>query len=342
MRISDFGFRISDWENQHRLRADVSLVRNPKSNGSAAFRSRPIIPVAFVIFFVFAISSSPAAGQDENKTLSATLAVAAEQNPKDYPFRNAVLTVRNDSEAEGGAVRLRWIRGGPTMIFPAAILPRRETKIPVFLPAVHLTQAYHIELLSSAHVLSAFPKSIDEERTGGAVARTTAEIVWPVERLTRGAFLDPIAYDPYQDALPQWSGRGRRRIFLGAVCFALALSGILFIRKMAVRGIAGALVAFSATMGGWLLLQRFPPVLVQGEPGQFVLTARRTGEIRFEQPEEASLGLAGLFDANAYPVYFSRGQMERDDLVFHAVRGISLTLHPEEVRIFRSRGLSAP
>ncbi|MCK5558536.1 MAG: hypothetical protein KAJ01_09160, partial [Candidatus Hydrogenedentes bacterium] len=130
-------------------------------------KSTLFVPLTILLTLLAAAGSALPTG------VSATLAPAEEQDPGRYPYRNAVLTINNDTDREINTFSLRWKQGGPTIRFHRVhIPPDSEWTIAIELPAISLVQTYDLELLV-------------EERSGySSLAATAAEINWPVKLLT--------------------------------------------------------------------------------------------------------------------------------------------------------------
>jgi hypothetical protein len=223
------------------------------------------------------------------------------------PYATGVLSIENLTDTECVAVRMRWRGGGPTMLLPAAVLPGKRADVAVILPPIAASQTYDIELLG---------------REGVTLGRTVAEIAWPPAVVTRDAFIDPIAYDPFKDDYPAWPAGTKQRAFLVAAVVTVLLAGAPLIRHPQLR-VAGVLLV---VVGGCAaLLWREQPVVEEDfTNGLAVFRTRRTAEIRLAPPP------TGLLT----PVYRSQGQMRRDSLTLHPGRGGALTLQPADMRLF--------
>ena len=267
----------------------------------------------------------------------AAVSLAPAQSRRDdervWPYRAAELTVKNESDRIVRAVALRWVGGGPTMIYPATIPPQSGQTIPVSLPAVAVEQWYDVRLLA------------EDSPDADVVAEFEAPITWPlrppeppVDDDFDRAFIDPYACEQYAFDVPQWSNRARANVLIAAALAALAMAATLFVRRRAVRlvllaaTIAAATAAIhEAVLPRDVVVQR---VLSQGSdlpiyaagPGDslYVVAARRTSH--WTHP-----------DARLAPIYYNRLDMAEDTMVVHADRGISVPLRPGLVRLFRLR-----
>ena len=261
------------------------------------------------------------------------IAAAPQHDARVWPYRAAELTVKNRSDRIVRAVAVRWVGGGPTMIYPATIPPQSGQAIQVSLPAVAVEQWYDVRLLA------------DDSPDADVVAEFEAPITWPLRPLAPNeehnlgqAFIDPYACEQYAFDVPQWSNRARANVLFAAALAALAMPATLFAQRRAVRlvllaaAIAAATAAIhKAVLPRDVMVQR---VLSQGSdlpiyaagPGDslYVVAARRTS--RWTHP-----------DARLAPIYYNRLDMPEDTMVVHADRGISVRLRPGMVRLFRVR-----
>ena len=263
---------------------------------------------------------------------SVILERADEQPESIWPYREAKLTVRNDSDKVIRAVRLRWRRGGPSFVHPVAIAPHTSASLAVSLPATASQQVYDVALLEADD---------PDDANGPALAELSAEIEWKLTDLTTDAFVDGEAYDPWHDKIPTWPSKLRWSILLAGVLYLLVLAGCLFIRRRGLRVAAVAILAAAASVGVWHALsgqesifQRQVMVNDTGPTGRsmlVVLACRRTTE--WFHP---SVRLA--------PVYYSKHQMAQDTMTIHATAGVQVLLKPNEVRLFRrpAEALSRP
>ena len=263
---------------------------------------------------------------------AASLAPTPARDARVWPYRAAQLSVTNQSGRIARAVSLRWVGGGPTMIYPATIPPKSGQTILVSLPAVAAEQWYHVRLLAEDRA--------DAER----LAESEAAITWPPQSATtdddddRGqAFIDPDACDEYAFDVPQWPARARANVLIAAAIAAMAMAAVLFVRHRGARmvllvvvAVAAAAVIYKAVLPRNTIVVRtlggaeLPIYAAAPEDSLHVVAVRRT--TRWTHP-----------DARLAPVYYSKRHMAEDTTIVHADRGISASLRPGDVRLFRLR-----
>jgi hypothetical protein len=240
----------------------------------------------------------------------------APDGPAPRGFLPAALTVADPDRrlrAVVRAVRLRRERGGPALLYAASIPPGTTQSLPVALPGVSAEQGYRVALLASA------------DGGGPPLAERKATITWTdfesVERARR-ALVDPAAYEPWLEDLPRWEDALVRTVFLGAVIVAVALGAALLIRRPALRTAAVALIALGGAIALGAGLSSTQDLMTRHDGDLVIVTCRRTLAFSSGEP-----GLA--------PVYANLGQLNADTLVCRPGRGLTATLRPEDVRIFR-------
>ncbi len=231
------------------------------------------------------------------------------------PLQPATLTIRpspgRSTDVAAGAVRLTPRPGGPAVQVPVVISPDEELSLVVPLPAVSAEQTYRAALLT------------DAAEAGEVMDGQDVEIAWPVDALSRDVMLDSSAYRPFADDLARWPPETRQALFAGLVLTALALTATLLIRRTGRRlAAAGGVVVLAAA--GVSAAMRAAPLVEEryAEDGRTAaLSSRRT--VRWEG------------DARWRPVYYAPWQMRGDDMLIRPGAGVSLTLHPDQVRVLR-------
>jgi len=251
---------------------------------------------------------------------SVSLEAAPAQAPAIAPYRAAVLTVRHASGPGAqviGAVAVRQLEGGPTILLPVTIPPGSSRQLTVPLPAVSSQQSYRVTLRGE----------------GGDIEQFDLPVAWPVELLTTESWIDPQAYRPWEYDLPRWPPAMLRNVFIAAALSGLALAGALFIPVWAGRIVATALIVTAACVAvtvplrsaDVLVVRRvaFPAASTEQRPqALWVLTCRRHAEWRHDA-------------RRMHPVYFDARQMRADEAVIVPDGEIRVPLRPDEVRLFR-------
>jgi len=241
---------------------------------------------------------------------------APADGPTDEGFLPAILTVAdpNGELPEAiGAVSLRRTRGGPTLLYAVSLAPRTEHQVPVSLPVVSVQEAYRVRLLAGA------------DGTGGVLRERQIPLTLPdlglVDR-ARGALIQPTAYDNWKEDLPRWPRWLLRTVFLTMALFCVALGAALFVRRPALRLWAVLLVAAAATAATAWLLSQCPAVSLRRSGPLTIVACRRT--TTWSHP---AVGVR--------PLYWSRHQMDADDMLYRPGSSLTLTLRPQQVRLFR-------
>jgi hypothetical protein len=248
--------------------------------------------------------------------VTARLRPAAEDGATEEGFLPAVLTVADPNGDLSGAVRgvsLRRLRGGPTLLYPTSIAPGTEQDVSVALPVVSVEESYVVRLLA------------DEDASGAPLAELRVPLTVPkvdlVER-ARGALIDPAAYDGWLEDLPRWPGWLLRTVFLTAAVICVAMGAALFIRRPALRLAAVVCLVIAGALATAWVLSQCEVVSVRRSGALTILGCRRTTSLQRSPPL-------------ARPVYWSPRQMDADDMVYSPGRYATLTLHPNQVRLFR-------
>jgi len=254
--------------------------------------------------------------------VTARLRPAAADGATEEGFLPAVLTVADPNGDLGGVVRgvsLRRLRGGPTLLYPTSIAPGTEQDVSVALPVVSVEGSYVVRLLA------------DEDASGAALAELRVPLTVPnvdlVER-ARGGLIDPTAYDGWLEDPPRWPGWLLRTVFLTAAVISVAMGAALFIRRPALRLAAVLLLVLAGTLVTAWVLSQCEVVSVRRSGSLTILGCRRTTTLRRSPPL-------------ARPVYWSPRQMDADDMVYCPGRCATLTLHPDQIRLFR-RAVAPP
>ena len=214
------------------------------------------------------------------------------------------------------AVSLRRAAGGPTLLHAASVAPKTTQTLDVLLPAVSVQQTYRVRLLAG------------EGPATSVLREMHVPVTFPdldaVER-ARETLVDAAAYEDRQEERPRWPTWLLRNVYLAAVLIAVGLGGVLFIRPGALRVLAAVAVAAGGTFAMWHVLSGVDVVLARRSGPLVALTCRRTTS--WSRPARG-----------VGPVYWSQGQMDRDDMVFEPGHRLTLTLRPDDVRVFRVEG----
>jgi hypothetical protein len=257
-------------------------------------------------------SSAPTATAPAPAGVALTLAPAGAPANGFVPAR---LNVADPQGRLGGVVRGVAVRpeaGGPTILCPASIAPKTVQDLPVLLPVISAQQAFLVRLLPAT---DAAAKPLHE-----AIVPLEVTDLNAVDR-SRNALIDPDAYQGRLEDMPHWPPALLRTVFLAAVLAGVALAGALFIRPPAIRLLAAAAVVAAASFVLDHVLGDCPDVLVRPVGPVTVVTCRRT--------------VAWSHAADMLPVYWNQRTMQRDDLILRPEGELTVTLHPEDVRVFR-------
>jgi len=240
----------------------------------------------------------------------------AADGPTDEGLLPATLTVADPNGELGAVVRgisLRRARGGPTLLYHVSIAPGTRQDIPVALPVVSVQESYTTRLLAA------------EDASGAALRELEVPLTVPqvdlVER-ARSALIDPAAYDDWLEDLPRWPRWLLRTVFLTAAVICVAMGAALFVRRPALRLAAVVSIVAAGTLATAWVLSQCPVVSLRRSGPLTILGCRRTTALRRTEP-------------SVRPLYWSRRQMDADDMVYCPGRYVTLTLHPDQVRLFR-------
>jgi len=231
------------------------------------------------------------------------------------PAELAVADANGQLPRAAQALTLRRQAGGPTMFYQASIAPGTRGSFRVMLPMVSVRQAYVVRLLA------------DASPTAAVVLRQTVtaetDNVGAVEA-ARNLLIDPPAYDDYIENLPRWPTWATRNVLATSLLMLVAMGATLLVRRPAWRlAVAGVVVAVAsgAIHAG---LADCPLVITRQNGNILAVSSRRT--TTWSAPAE---GLG--------PIYWRARQMDQDDMVYQPGRTLTLTLHPNEVRLFSRR-----
>jgi len=246
-----------------------------------------------------------------------TLKPSLDQDAKVYPYRNAVLTVNNITGKTISAVELHDSRGGPRMVFPTVIFPDTSARVDVYLPATSLVQNYNVKLLRDGN-------------TGDSpITVLKSQISWPPTVLTTDAFFDPQACESYEESTLSWDNDLKLKAFVLLGIAAVGMSGVLLVRRLWLR-IVLLVALVAAVCITDLAIRRHPFEIVTDPQGLIILSSRETFHVDAEKKV--------LRDSA--PVYPNRWAYREEDMIVHSTEGLSFTLHPGQLRVFRKCGVS--
>lgn len=233
-------------------------------------------------------------------------------------FTPAELTIADANGQLPGVARalaLRRSAGGPTMFYEASIAPGARGSFRVLLPMVSVRQTYVVRLLAEASPTAA----VVLQQT------VTAETdnVGAVEA-ARNLLINPPAYDDYIEDLPRWPTWAARNAFLVSLLMLVAMGATLLVRRPAWRLAAAGAVVAAASGAIYASLSNCPLVITRQNGDVWSVSCRRT--TTWSAPAN---GLG--------PIYWRTRQMDQDDMVYQPAKTLTLTLHPNEVRLFRRR-----
>jgi len=233
----------------------------------------------------------------------------ADQRPVDRPYASATLRLRRMDAGTVTALELVPKGGGPTLRYPVTLAPKQSVDIPVALPAISVQQSYTVRL-----------------HMDGKLEEWDASVTWPAETVDRvaGRLIDPMAYEPWEFALPVWRPALRRNVLLACVLGCLACAACLLIRPRWLR-VGCVLVAIGATTAGVAALAGTEPTqaVTQAEEGDLlVVTARRSGVWRSA-------------DTSHRPIYQAMWQFREDETIIEPGRSIRMPIRPRQVRLLR-------
>ncbi|MGB2821436.1 MAG: hypothetical protein WBF17_10670, partial [Phycisphaerae bacterium] len=107
------------------------------------------------------------------------------------------------------------------------------------------------------------------------------------------------------------------------------MGAALFVRRPAPRLAAVVSLVLAGTLATAWVLSQCQVVSVRRSGALTILGCRRTTTLWRSEPALA-------------PLYRSRRQMDADDMVYCPGRYVTLTLHPDQVRLFRRVSPAAP
>ena len=256
-----------------------------------------------------------------------TLKPSLKQNEKVYPYRNAVLTVNNYTGENIGAVELQDSRGGPRMVFPTVIVPDTSARVDVYLPAVSIVQNYNIKLLSRG------------DSNDSSIAVLKSQISWPPNLLTRDAFFDSQVYETYEESTLLWENDIKSKAFVLLGIAAVGMSGVLLICRTWLRiGLLVALVVAACVIDFTMRTQPFE--IVTDPQGLIILSSRETFNVDVEKNTiqkayDSSQQKISEAVQHSAPIYPARWAYREENMTIHSTKGLSFTLHPGRVRVFR-------
>jgi len=275
---------------------------------------------------VVVAASAPAAGQ-----LGVSLGPAARQDETHPTYRAAVLTIDNSDGSVGRVIRAAAVRcadGGATFLYPLAVAPKTKQTLNVSLPALSVRQEVDVRLLAG------------ESADAPVLASRRLVVTWPEEVISsmQARIVDLAAYQAWEreHPMPTWPATLKRNVFLLLVLAAVAAAATLLVRRPLLRIIGIAVIVAAAVAVLVVPLSRVEEV--------------SAGDFRFERlaatrpAAERMLAVTCLRtadwrhpDAGLIPLYRSREEMAADTMVVRADGGISVTLAPNSVRLFRHR-----
>jgi hypothetical protein len=251
----------------------------------------------------------------EQSTFS--LSAAQDPYPRAFPFCGAKLSINNNMGREISAVRLRWTRGGPTMVFAAAVPAGEQADITVFLPAISVSQDYRVEPL---------------DRDGKAMDPAKASITWPADMVTRETFIDEPTCSEWMDELPEWPARTKVELLIVFVLAIIAISAALLIRNGLLKTCVIPAVAAASVIGVNFVVSRagMDP-MIRHEGQLIIMNCRNTCTATLLPGDEPGVPPAA-------PIYVAPWHMEEDSTIIHSVDGLSVPLSPDITRVFRRTG----
>ena len=269
-----------------------------------------------VLVVLAGLTVPPAAGA----AVTARLTPAEKQDPAALPYRIADLSVDYSGPADAPPIRaaaLHSPQGGPTFIYPLTVAPQTRQTLRVALPALTQQQEYAIRFLSR------------DDPDARCVASVRATVPWPLDLVRPEEFRASEAQRRWSEELPTWPAGLLRNVFFAAGFTCIALAATLFLRRPRLRLIAVGVVVATATAGVWLLVSAQPIVVErQAEQGKVLVVAcRRTTVWRNGDPMLT-------------PLYLTPRHLAHDDMIVHAVKGLTVPLRPDEVRLLRKRTAS--
>ena len=273
---------------------------------------------------IFFFGSESAHGQVDLRLapLGGELAVEPAASQPAGACRAAVLSVANHSSQPVRAVAVRMIEGGPTWLWPLAVPPDANASLAVSVPVQTLEQGYALRALAG------------ERADSPAIATSSVTVSWPTGPAAPFRLLRQDLYQDHEDKIASWPMGFRRELFLAVAAGCIALAGAVLLRRRAWKLAAVAAVAVGATVAILLWVER------RGDVAQYAVASSSAAEPNAPQ---ATLLIVSSPRTTAWrhpsseiiPLYGSPGQMARDDAVIQSGRGISLTVHAGELRVFQ-------
>jgi hypothetical protein len=235
------------------------------------------------------------------------LRVADESPDGAFPYRPAVLEVRNTLARPVAAVSLRADDGGPTLLVPLTVPPGGRGRITLALPATSPRQVYAVTAYAEYANGQAGPLP-------PPLAAAATEIQWPVEWVAGETIINPEAFEPFAAYKPLWPA-WLLQLMAGTFGAMVILVGVSrLIRRPALRGLAMVVLPL-ATLAAlvWIARELVPPLtvsrtmtIVSRAPAGGVLETSVTvvGARRTTEGQSSAAG--------AWPAYPSRPAMAAD------------------------------
>ncbi len=266
------------------------------------------------IFLTLTILTAPAAA-----SMAAELTPAEEPKPDIWPYSPAKLTLTNTSDVPVEQISLRWLHGGPTLVWAVELAPGQEKVIDIFLPAAWPDQEYEVALLGA---------------DGRAAASYEATINWPDELVRSDAFIDTHTWGRWNPSPAEWDHASRGNAFIAVALVCVAASGTLLVGRSRLRVLSSAVAVVAGTAIVAVLLPNAtdtwsPPAdvasgRVEGPPRELLATAARRTAV------------GKLDDEILAPVYLSRGDMAQDTMVLNVSTGrAEVPMRAGRLRLFR-------
>lgn len=236
--------------------------------------------------------------------------------PTPQGFMPGRLVVADPNSELPQAVRALTIRraaGGPTVFYEASVAPGTSGEFRVAWPMVSVRETCVVSLLGEA--------SPDGPVLLSRKVAALTDDVDAVEAI-RAGLIDPPSYDDYIEALPRWPARVVRGVCLCAAGLLVALGAAMLIRGPAWRTVSALVAVTAATGAVYAVVSSCPAVEVRQIGDLLVVSSRRT--VAWSHP-------AG----EVAPVYRRARQMNADDMIVQPDKTLTVTIRPDEVRLFR-------
>jgi hypothetical protein len=237
---------------------------------------------------------------------SATLTPADANVPG--PYRPAVLTLSNDTNATIERISLQWELGGPR-VETAVLLPAGQSReLPLLLPAMDRQQTFQLRLNTAP------PQEI--------------AITWPDGWADRAPFFDLALYRKYAEQTHQTPPSHKRNLLLTLVVGVLALGAATFLRSAKPRIVICSGLLLATAGGAWFQISSQPTHhrLPLEHGALSLLSVSRT------QPLSVAPG--------DQPIYANRRHLKGDTLTLTLNQGTitaaQVDLAPGEIRLFRT------